>query len=85
VKEERRRILEMVEQGRMTAQEANELLAALGESERERPRRTEQRRPRPDGGRNGCGPDPETVGNAVSTVVKALFRRRDWRSKRRAR
>jgi len=80
VEDERRRILELVEQGRLSAQEANDLLAALEEPEEPPVRRGEHHREPRCGRSDWVG---ETAGGIVDTVMRALFRRLEGRSQRR--
>jgi hypothetical protein len=81
VEHERRRILELVEQGRISAQEANELLGALEEPGRASrvPHEEHRREPHRGSGDWGCG--GETMG-VVGMVMRTLFRRREDRRQR---
>lgn len=85
MEDERRRILELVEQGRLSAQEANDLLAALEEPEEEPPVRRGEHHREPRCGRGDWGRVGETAGGIVDTVMRALFRRLEGRSQRRER
>lgn len=80
MEDERRCILELVEQGRLSAQEANDLLAALEEPEEEPPVRRGEHHREPRCGRGDWV--GETAGGIVDTVMRALFRRLEGRSQR---
>jgi hypothetical protein len=73
VEEERRRILEMVERGRVSAQEANDLLAALEEQEERPPAQPWESERRLRRGAGECGRVGQTVGGVVEAVVRSLF------------
>lgn len=81
MEDERRHILKLVEQGRLSAQEANDLLAALEEP----PVRRGEHHREPRCGRGDWGRVGETAGGIVDTVMRALFRRLEGRSQRRER
>ena len=85
MEDERRRILQLVEQGRLSAQEANELLAALEAPEEEPPLRRGKHHREPRCGRGDWGRVGESAGGIVDTVMRALFRRLERRGQRRQR
>jgi hypothetical protein len=85
VEEERRRILEMVEQGRVSAQEANELLAALGEREERPPAQPWEGQRRFRRGPGEWGRMGQTVGDVVEAVMRSLFGGPEGRGQRRGR
>lgn len=85
MEDERRRILELVEQGRISAQQANELLAALEEPEKEPPVRRGEHHRDLRCGRGDWGRVGETAGGIVDAVMRALFRRLEGRGQRRER
>jgi len=82
VEDERRRILELVEQGRISAEEANELLAALEEPEEGPPLRRGEHRREPRCGWSHRGCIGETTGGVVDAVMRALSRRLEGRGQR---
>jgi hypothetical protein len=85
VEEERRRILKMVEEGRVSAQEANELLAALGEREERPPEQPWERQRRFCRGPGEWGRMGQTVGDVVGAVMRSLFGGAEGRGQRRER
>ncbi|MGB6838206.1 MAG: hypothetical protein WBF66_10960 [Dehalococcoidia bacterium] len=85
MEDERRHILELVEQGRLSAQEANDLLAALEEPEEEPPVRRGEHHREPRCGRGDWGRVGESASGIVDTVMRALFRRLERRGQRRQR
>lgn len=89
MEDERRRILEMVEQGKISAQEANDLLAALDEPEERPAVESGWHQRRFCRGRGDWSRVGETMGDVVEAVMKSLFRgveergeRRGWRRRR---
>jgi hypothetical protein len=85
VEDERRRILELVEQGRISAQEANELLAALEEPEEGLPLRHGEHHRQPRCRWSDWGCVGETTGGFVDALLRALFRGPEGRGQRRER
>lgn len=83
MEDERRRILEMVEQRRLSAQEANDLLAALDEPEERPAVESGWHQRRFCRGRGDWSRVGDTVGDVVEAVMKALFGGVEGRGHRR--